>query len=452
MFLFAAACAVTGSAYAQLRAFPEAEGFGAYATGGRGGTVYHVTNLNDSGPGSFRDAVSASGRIVVFDVGGWINLASPVSVKSNITIAGQTAPGDGIGLKNYELSFSNASNVVARYLRVRQGLNGDSIGHDSITVDSGSNLMFDHISDSWGRDEVFSINNSSNITLQNSIVAEGLLAHSMGGLIQNNTISLHHDLYINNNDRNPKVKGSTDFVNNVVYDWGEFSYIAGDSAGVSETNIVNNYFIAGPSTTDLTDPIVRGNSNAHVYFAGNMWDGNQNGVLDGNPLSPGDVTDDLTYFPTPFPYPQIRTDSAQDAYAKVVANVGDSIVRDSTDTRLINDLVTQTGRTISDPAQVGGYGTLASGVAPLDTDQDGIPDAWEISHGLNPNDPSDRNDLDVLGYTRLEEYLNQMPGIHAARIWSAASGDWNGANWPRRCRFWMTTHLCRAAARGRMVW
>ena len=301
----------SGVASAQVRAFPEAEGFGAFATGGRGGTVYHVTNLNDSGAGSFRDAVSTGNRIVVFDVGGWIELASPVSVQDNITIAGQTAPGEGIGLKNYGISFSNADNVIARHLRVRQGPYVDSVGRDAVGATGASNVIFDHISASWGRDENFSINNSTNITIQNSIIAEGLLNHSMGGLIEwNEGISIHHSLYISNNDRNPKTKGILDFTNNVVFNWGAFAYVAGDSAGLSYGNVVNNYFIAGPSSSELHDPISRGNRNYSMYLDGNYYDGNLNGVLDGTPFTAADVDDELTYVPERFDYPLVDADTA----------------------------------------------------------------------------------------------------------------------------------------------
>jgi pectate lyase len=165
-------------------AFPGAEGFGANAVGGRGGTVYHVTNLNDSGAGSFRDAVSVSGRTVVFEVGGIIRITSPVVVKSGVTIAGQTAPGDGIALYGNRISFSDANNTICRYMRFREGINGDS-GTDAVGVASGNNMIFDHVSASWGRDETFSITGSpiSNITLQDCIIGQGLLVHSAGGLV-----------------------------------------------------------------------------------------------------------------------------------------------------------------------------------------------------------------------------------------------------------------------------
>ncbi len=412
---------------AQLRAFPEAEGFGAYASGGRGGAVYHVTNLNDSGAGSFRDAVSAGNRTVVFDVGGWIELASPVSVQDNITIAGQTAPGEGIGVKNYGVSFSNADNVIARHFRVRQGPYVDSVGRDAVGATTASNIIFDHLSVSWGRDENFSITSSSNITIQNSIIAEGLLNHSMGGLIEwNNGISIHHSLYISNNDRNPKTKGILDFTNNVVYNWGSFVYV-GESAGLSYGNVVNNYFIAGPSSSQVNDPISRGNRNYSIYIEGNYFDGNLNGQLDGSLVTAATIDDELTYVPQRFPYPPVAADTAQRAYDKVLNKVGASLSRDAVDTRLVNHVRNQAGQLISDPADVGGWGLLPGGVAPLDTDQDGMPDAWEVSRGLNPADAADRNNLNLFGYTRLEEYLNDLGGAHTPKIRSAISGDWSSA-------------------------
>jgi autotransporter-associated beta strand protein len=428
IFVILGCLALNATARAQLRAFPEAEGFGAMATGGRGGSVYHVTNLNDSGAGSFRDAVSAGNRIVVFDVGGWINLNSPVSVQDNITIAGQTAPGDGIGLKNYGVSFSNAENVIARHLRVRQGPYVDSVGRDALGADGASNVIFDHISTSWGRDENFSINNSTNVTIQNSIVAEGLLNHSMGGLIEwNNGISIHHNLYTSNNDRNPKTKGILDFTNNVVFNWGAFAYVAGDSAGLSYGNVVNNYFIAGPSSSELHDPISRGNRNYSMYLDGNYYDGNLNGELDGTAFTAADVDDELTHMAERFPYPLVNADSATRAYEKVLNNVGASLSRDAVDTRLINGVRTQSGMLINDPADVGGWGTLAGGPAPLDTDQDGMPDAWEAQRGLNPNNAADRNHFNLFGYTRIEEYINELGGAHTQKVWRAASGSWSSA-------------------------
>jgi autotransporter-associated beta strand protein len=426
--LFIPFVAASATAWAQVKAFPEAEGFGANATGGRGGSIYHVTNLNDSGAGSFRDAVSAGNRIVVFDVGGWIELASPVSVQDNITIAGQTAPGDGIGLKNYGISFSNSENVIARHLRVRQGPYVDSVSRDAVGATGANNVIFDHMSVSWGRDENFSINNSTNVTIQNSIIAEGLLNHSMGGLIEWNTgMSIHHSLYISNNDRNPKTKGILDFTNNVVFNWGSFAYVAGDSAGLSYGNVVNNYFIAGPESSELHDPISRGNRNYSMYLDGNFYDGNQNGILDGTLFTEEDVDDELTYMDERFDYPLVNADTAERAYEKVLNKVGASLSRDSVDTRLINGVITQTGMLISDPADVGGWGVLNGGAALLDTDQDGMPDSWETARGLNPSNAADRNNLNLFGYTRIEEYINELGGAHKPKVWDVASGTWSNA-------------------------
>lgn len=201
-----------------LRAFPGAEGFGANAVGGRGGSIYVVTNLNDSGAGSLRDAVSAPHRIVVFAVGGLIKITGRIICSSYITILGQTAPGDGITVYGNGWSFSDANETIVRYVRIRMGKSG-SAGKDAITIASGNNMIFDHLSVSWGLDETFSINGSgANITIQNSIIGQGLQPHSCGGLIQTDGgVSLFRNLYIDNKTRNPKVKGVNEFTNNVVY-------------------------------------------------------------------------------------------------------------------------------------------------------------------------------------------------------------------------------------------
>jgi pectate lyase len=395
-------------AAAAIPAFPGAEGFGARATGGRGGAVYHVTNLNDAGPGSFRDAVSRGPRIVVFDVGGYIALKSPVAVASNITIAGQTAPGDGIGTRNEQISFSNVENVIVRYLRIRGGIDGRP-GKDGASVFKGRGQIFDHLSVAWGRDETFSINESENITVQNCIIAEGLLRHSMGGLVQWNTISLHHNLYSTNNDRNPKAKGKIDFVNNVVYNWGADAFVAGGSAGRSDVNVVGNYFIAGPSSKRLDDPISRGNLNFHLFMDGNYFDANRNGRIDGRAIARADVDDTMVWEPKRYDYPLVTTESAADACRRVLAGAGASLVRDAVDTRLIRNVLKGEGMLISDPAAVGGFGTLRGGTPPRDTDRDGMPDDWETKHGLDPKNPADATgDVDRTGYTNIEKYINGL--------------------------------------------
>ncbi|WP_202919030.1 pectate lyase family protein [Saccharothrix deserti] len=386
-------------------AFPGAVGFGAQATGGRGGQVYHVTNLNDSGPGSLRDAVSTGPRIVVFDVGGYIELRSPLGIKSNITIAGQTAPGEGIATRGYQVSTSSATNVVIRYMRFRHGLTPEQ-NRDGVTINEGRDQIFDHVSVSWGRDENFSINNSSNITVQNSIISEGLDPHSCGGLVQSDGVTIYRSLYAHNKTRNPKVKGRNQFVNNVVYNWGSDAYIEGDSAGRSDANVVNNYFVKGPSTGSGS-PFTRGNLNFHIYAAGNYHDGNKNKVLDGVPVTTADLGN-VVVEPTPFPFPAIKDAPAAEAYRTVLAQSGASLRRDTIDRRVVAGVANETGAIITDPASVGGFGSLIGGTAPADTDRDGMADAWERVNGLDPADAGDGDDLGPDGYTNVEKYLNSL--------------------------------------------
>ena len=219
-----------GGLYAQQLAFPGAEGYGRFAKGARASEspeIYHVTNLNDSGEGSLRDAISKPNRVIIFDVSGIINIKSRLVFSKNLTIAGQTAPGDGITIYGNGVSFSASDNIIVRHLRMRMGLKGDS-GKDAAGIANGSNMIFDHISAAWGLDENFSINwddkgyEPYNITIQNSIIGQGIMPHACGGLIQSNGgISLYRNLYIDNKTRNPKVKGLNQFVNNVVYNWGD---------------------------------------------------------------------------------------------------------------------------------------------------------------------------------------------------------------------------------------
>jgi pectate lyase len=388
-------------------AFPGAEGFGAEVTGGRGGEVYHVTNLDDSGPGSFRDAVSEGGRIVVFDVGGYIDLAEPLHVESDITIAGQTAPGDGVATRGYQVSFSDSDNVIVRYMRFRHGLTPDQ-NRDAVAIDSGSNMIFDHVSASWGRDENFSINSSTNITVQHSIIAEGLDPHSCGGLVQNDGgVTLSHNLYAHNKTRNPKSKGLLQYTNNVIYNWGTDGYILGDSAGISNANAEGNYFVAGPSTTG--DPFTRANENYQIYAAGNFIDDNVNGQVEGREATDADLGP-ASIQEQPFDFPAVTVQTAQEAYDTVIAEAGASLQRDAIDTRLIDDVVNQTGAIITDPEEVGGFGELSGGTPPADADGDGMPDAWESEQGLNPDDPSDAGGTDDNGYTHIERYINGLAG------------------------------------------
>ncbi|KAF2847058.1 polysaccharide lyase family 1 protein [Plenodomus tracheiphilus IPT5] len=358
-------------------AFPGAEGFGRNAIGGRNGKVYVVNNLNDSGAGSLRDAVSQPDRIVVFSVGGLIKITDRIVVSKRISILGQTAPGDGITVYGNGWSFSNADDAIVRYIRIRMGKSGTS-GKDGLGIAEGANMIFDHVSVSWGRDETFSIsgNDVGNITIQNSIIAQGLETHSCGGLIQTNVgngISLFRNLYIDNKTRNPKVKGTNDFTNNVVYNWGGGGgYIAGDSSAASEANIVGNYFISGPSTS--VTAFTRGNANFKGYVEANFYDSNRDGTLNGAELGVaasnyGGMNIQSTKFPFPSPAKILET------------SAGASKVRDAVDKRLITELQSygKTGQLISDEnaAPMNGPGTIAGGTAWVDANGNGIPDDVE---------------------------------------------------------------------------
>lgn len=440
---------------AQTLAFPEATGFGRYTTGARGAAnpqIYLVTNLNDSGPGSFRDAVSQPGRFVIFKVGGIVNLQSVVAVAANTTIAGQTAPGEGIVFLGPRVSFTGANNTIARYLRIRYG--GTSQNQDASGIANGANIILDHMTFTWGTDEVFSVNwdnngtSPDNITIQNSIIGQGMHRHnhSAGGLMQpppGGKISLIGNLYICNKTRNNKIKGINEFVNNVVYNWGNYgntyghtqsgeAYImGGDSAGSSFANIINNYFIGGPNTSStVTTPFSVGNANFNLYGTGNYFDNNKNGALDGT-LVPQNLTgypvgDANAIMATPYDYPMKNTTvTAQAAYDNIVAGVGASYPRrDQVDQLMISDLLSkgttatyvyvQTDLTTQFGFTNGGAGHVYGAPAPLDTDNDGMPDAWETANGLNPNV------FDALAvstthapYLNIEVYINNLTNTPA---------------------------------------
>ena len=257
-----------------LPAFPGAQGFAAYTTGARGGAVCHVTNLNDSGPGSFRDAVSQPKRTVIFDVGGYIDLKSVVNVASDITIAGQTAPGEGIGTRNYEISFSNSRNIIVRYIRFRQGNTPGQEKKSAVNITGGSDMIFDHVSIEWGRWDTVDMNLCKNMTMQYCIIGQGVYPQRFGCLCQSANVTFTHDLWINNQSRNPKAKGTIQYVNNVVYNWGGAGgFVEGHSANDSYDDVVGNYFIAGPDSADR-HAFAMGLLTDKVYSAGNFIDTN----------------------------------------------------------------------------------------------------------------------------------------------------------------------------------
>ena len=406
-------------ALCELAAFPGAKGFGQNAVGGRGGDVYIVTNLDDSGPGSFRDAVSKSHRTVVFAVGGVINIKSRIIVEDHITIAGQTAPGDGVAIYGNGISFSGADHAIVRYMRFRMGANG-SKGKDAITIAEGSPMIFDHVSASWGRDETFSISGKDGFfTIQNSIISQGLHSHSCGGLIQNwGGVSILRCLYIDNHTRNPKVKGVNQFVNNVIYNWRVAGYIlGGGSSAESHANVVGNYFISGPDTGNKP-AFTRANANFHIFAKDNYHDRNPNGSLDGDLIEQG-AYGPVTWQDKRFDYPVIgRIYSPETSYKLAVSECGASMPkRDEVDSLLIEELTSlgKKGQIIANENELEtkGPGELKGGLALQDTDQDGMPDYWEKSiAGLDYKVKDNNGDVNKNGYTNLEDYLNWLGAAH----------------------------------------
>jgi hypothetical protein len=397
-------------------AFPGAEGFGRFAIGARGGDVYHVTNLTDSGAGSFRDAISKPNRTIVFEVSGVIEVGERLIFEKNLTIAGQTAPGGGITLYGNGTSFTSSNHTIVRYLRFRMGKIGES-GKDTITIARGHDLIFDHCSISWGRDGNFDLNQESgyelaNITLSDSIVAQGLQTHSTGGLVNAAGVSVLRSLWIDNNSRNPKARQTTQWVNNVTYNWVASGYILGDTSGRSDGYLVGNYFIPGPETDGGT--LDSPSSAYHVFAAGNVYDGDKDGALGGRALGQGDFGS-VTWETAPsVEFPKVTEMTAGEAFAHVSAKAGASKWRDEADDYVLAELASlgKQGKTISDEASLGlsnVVGNVPGGAAPPDVDRDGMADAWETAHGLDPSNAADRNaDRNGDGWTNLEEYVNSL--------------------------------------------
>ena len=399
----------------QQLAFPGAEGFGRFATGGRTGTVYHVTNLNDSGTGSFRDAVSRPNRIIVFDVAGVIRLQSRLSVSKNLYIAGQTAPGEGVTIYGNGLSFTDADNTICRYLRVRMGAVGDS-GADALSLASGHDMIFDHCSVAWGRDETFSISGSSpeRITIQNSIISQGLLGHSAGGLVQTDGgVTIFRTLYIHNDTRNPKFKGRHQYVNNIVYNWKTAAYImGGDSEGTSQANAVGNVFIAGP--TGKANAFSGANERYNIYEDDNLVDDNHDGRLSLRRIGRSEFEGGPTFLSAPCDYPLLTTTAADKLLDDLLPTVGASLpYRDNLDRMLLDDVrsLGLRGDIISDEhsLDIGAPDTwnLWAGQKAEDTDGDGMPDWWEQENGTD-DCKDDAMAIGDNGYANIENYINSI--------------------------------------------
>lgn len=433
------ACAsVVASAHAQQVAFPGAEGAGRYASGGRGGDVYYVSNLNDSGAGSLRYGIqTATGpRTILFNVGGTIHLQSDLIIdKSGLTIAGQTAPGGGITIADRQTRLVNSGNtttqdIILQYLRLRVGdtytRNVDSdYEPDALWVAGSRNVMIDHVSASWGVDETLSVTHgSSNVTVQWSQIAQSLQnaghskgAHGYGSLINGGDITFHHNLYAQHSSRNPRpgdssVAGQTtrlDFVNNVIANPG-FRY--GYSGGDVDTfvNWVGNYGVAGPETS-TNSLFLGGGPGTTIYSSGNIIDNNKNGFADGSPTS--GLSGTFTLSSTRADVIPVNTTDARSAYIQTLSRAGANVFRDAIDRGVVRSSMLGDGGIIDSQEEVGGLPVLASGVARVDSNSDGVPDYFALANGYSTTAVI-RNVLTPSGYTVLESYLHSLtPNAYA---------------------------------------
>jgi hypothetical protein len=412
-------------------AFPGAEGAGRFACGGRGGKVLIVTTLADDGAGSLRQAVETTGpRTIVFAISGTIKLTRPLRIREGrVTIAGQSAPGGGITLRDHPLEVS-ADDVVIRYIRSRLG-DESKTESDAVWISGGRRIILDHVSASWSVDETLSASANYtrpgqgfwDLTVQWSIIANSLThslhakgEHGYGSLIRGGRdarISFHHNLWANHEARMPRPGNYSgpeidpqgprfDFRSNVLYNWGgSHSGYNADKATLARYNFVDNSYVAGP---DSEKPIAFEESNmlAKAWFAGNSM----NGTIPADPWSLVVGVSPPGYrLAEPVEVAPVRADPAASAYAHVLASAGASRVRDAVDKTIVDGVRTRTGRQIDTQRQDGGWPMLATAPAPQDGDGDGMPDAWETRHGLDPRHDDSTSDRDGNGYTAVEDYL-----------------------------------------------
>jgi hypothetical protein len=417
---------ITQTLSAQTPAFPGAQGFGQYATGGRAGTVYRVVNTNDSGAGSFRDAVSHSGRIIVFDVGGTIVLQSAVSCANNLTIAGQTAPG-GIAIIGHEVSFSVKTNEIVRFLRIRPGSIAATT-EDGINMGDGTNMIYDHCSLEFAPyntiDAHGNYTGGNLITMQSCVLADPIFqqfnAHTEA---LNNSFSWCYNIFSSAHNRNPMAKVNNVYVNNVVYNFEDGYTVAGTSGNFSH-DIVNNYFITGPATGTPTNDFFQfsgGTGTQHVYASGNLLDSNADGTLSGSATMPiGSQVSTLSSPWSPMTA-TIPTFTTANAYRYDVSLSG-AWPRDQVDQLVYNDVISLGTSGMgsglwTNQMQTGlgnnGYGVITPGTLPLDSDGDGMPDYWKAAMGLSLTSSNDVMTIAGDGYANIEHYLNWLAAPNA---------------------------------------
>ena len=426
----------------QTLAFPGAQGFGQYATGGRNGTVYHVTSLADDGSaGTFRVAVGAANRTIVFDVGGYIVLNSAVSCANNLTIAGQTAPGGGIGLMGHELSLSARNNEIVRFLRIRPGTLASST-EDGINCGDGVNMIFDHISiefSPYNNLDAHGSSGANTITVQNSILGDPIgqqfNAHTEAS---GKTFAWCYNIFASAHNRNPLAKVNTVYINNVVYNY-QAGYTVANTGGNFSHDLINNYFISGPSTSSAGDNFFQMNGSQSIYASGNLLDSSKSPPLGGSATAPGSGT----VLSAPWSTVTANTPTYPIVTGfKYDVSLAGALPRDQVDQGVIGDVTSlgTSGRMWTTQTSTGlgnsGYGVIDGGTALTDTDGDGMPDIWENATGSNPlvaNSLTNTAD----GYTLLEHYLNWLAAPHAIiqtnatdiDLWPYTLGFTNGATY-----------------------
>lgn len=438
--------------HAQQQAFPGAEGGGKFTSGGRGGKIIFVDNLNDKGNGSFRKAIEAEGpRTIIFRVSGNIELQKTIHIKNgDLTIAGQTAPGDGICLTNYGVRV-DADNVIIRFIRIRPG---DKMKeeNDAISGIRNKNIIIDHCSFSWAMDEVASFYDNTNFTMQWCIISESLYRsehhkgnHGYGGIWGGLNASFHHNLLSDHTSRNPRFCGprysglpeneKTDFRNNVIYNWGFNSAYGGEEGSY---NMVNNYYKPGPATKksarnrilELTQVFYNPKINPDTlhagwfYITGNVIEGNEkisNDNWNGGVQKKGmdEITMNKSKLKEPIPFVKVNTSDAATAFGQVLKFAGASFQRDAIDRRILEEAKTgneiygksfEGGKNgiIDSQNDVGGWTELKTQKAPLDSDNDGMPDNWEKKNKLNPKQIDNNNKTLDSNYTNIEVYMNSL--------------------------------------------
>jgi len=416
-------------------AFPGAEGAGRHAAGGRGGAVLRVTNLEDSGPGSLRAAVETRGpRTIVFDIGGTIRLSSPLTIRrGQITLAGQTAPGGGVTLRDHPLVIA-ADDVIIRHIRSRLG-DESGVEADAVSIERGRRIILDHVSASWSVDETLSVGSRYDppergvydVTVQWSIIAESLNAsghgkgeHGYGSLVRGGhgaRMTFHHNLWAAHRARMPRPGNYNppsvdpegprfEFRSNVFYGWGgsHAGYNA-DTESLSAYAFIGNAYVPGPESSGRW-AFEESNPLARAWFEGNAMDG----AVPEDPWSLVRDSDRPGYrLPARPEWAGAAGETAMQAEAEVLARAGAGPVRDAVDARIVDDVRARAGRIIDSQAAVGGWPELAQGEPWFDSDGDGMPDDWERAQGLDPASPDDGPaDRDGDGWTNLEDWLNSL--------------------------------------------